>query len=118
MKLGATERPSATRLSVSSSASRTNLPCTLSGSAPSLSSTASRIGNTPRARPCLRSSSMLASAWPVCSSLIISSNIRDSGTFASSGPIATIGARVLGSIVNPSLAAKRTARRMRTGSSR
>ena len=59
-----------------------------------------------------------ASAWPVCSSLIISSKVRDCGTLSSSAAISLIGARVLASISKPSLAAKRTTRMMRTGSSR
>ena len=115
-KLGATGLPSPTRRSVSASASRTNSRC---AALPRLSSSSvSSTGKVPRCRPCLRSSSMLASECPVCSSLIISSNRRDGGTFSSSVDIAWIGARVFGSISKPSLAAKRTARMMRTGSSR
>jgi hypothetical protein len=52
------------------------------------------------------------------SSLSISSNTRAAGTLSISGAITAIGSRVAGSIVNCSLAAKRTTRSMRTGSSR
>ena len=76
MKLGATGRPSPTRRSVSASASCTKR--SRCGLPPGLPCTASRIGNTPRCSPCLRSSSRLFSAWPVCSSLIISSKIARS----------------------------------------
>ena len=116
MKLGTTARPSATRLSVSDSAKRTNFSRVALGR--SLASTASSTGNRPRSRPCFFSSSMLRSEWPVCISLTISSNSREGGTFARSADNARIGLRVAGSISKPSLAAKRTARMMRTGSSR
>ena len=75
----------------------------------------------PLAMPSLRNCSMVAMAWPVCSSLSISSNMRLCGTSASSACDCTSGAAVLASMVKPrglSLAAKRTARMMRTGSSR
>ena len=93
-KLGATGLSSPTRRSVSASASCTNF------SRPSWrcasSSTASRIGNTPRVQALLAQLFELTPAHgPVCSSLIISSNRRDAGTFSSSAAISRIGARVL-----------------------
>jgi hypothetical protein len=86
MKLGATARPSATRRSVSASARSTKLlpqrvrPLGMQHGV--------EDGEHARSSPCLRSSSMLRSAWPVCSSLIISSNRRDAGTLASSAHLA------------------------------
>ena len=71
--------------------------------------------------PATSSCSIVASEWPVCSSLSISSNRRLCGTSASKVWHSRSGAAVLGSSLNPSglsLAAKRTARMMRTGSSR
>ena len=61
---------------------------------------------------------MLARAWPVCSSLTISSNRREAGTLARRAAAAFIGLAVALSISNPSLAVKRTTRSRRTGSSR
>jgi hypothetical protein len=55
----------------------------------------------PRARPSFLSCSTLASAWPVCSSLSISSNSRLCGTSASSGLTSTSGRAVLGSSRKP-----------------
>ncbi|EKD96782.1 MAG: hypothetical protein ACD_23C01268G0001 [uncultured bacterium] len=75
----------------------------------------------PCAMPSALSCSIEASAWPVCSSLSISSNRRLCGTSASSALDLTSGDAVLGSSLKPSplsLAAKRMARMMRTGSSR
>ena len=97
MKLGATARPSATRRSVSCSARRTNF----SRAAPlgPCASAASSTGNTPPpcpTRPNFFSCSMLASAWPVCMSLTISSNNREIGTLDSSADIARTGRSVPG----------------------
>jgi len=58
---------------------------------------------------------MQATAWPLISSFSISSNRRAAGTFSIRIPIRWIGSRVASSIWNPSLAAKRTARSIRTG---
>ncbi|MDT4845383.1 hypothetical protein FQZ97_793680 [compost metagenome] len=75
----------------------------------------------PVPRPVALSCSTLASEWPVCSSLSISSNKRLCGTSASRLRDEASGSSVLASNLKPrplSLAAKRTARMMRTGSSR
>ncbi|CFO02177.1 Uncharacterised protein [Bordetella pertussis] len=57
-------------------------------------------------------------AWPQVSSLSISSNRREAGTFSIRLAMVRIGCRVAVSMLPFSLAAKRTARSMRTGSSR
>ena len=64
------------------------------------------------------STSRLATAWPVCSSLTISSNRREPGTWARLTAMACTGLRVLGSTLKPSFATKRATRKRRTGSSR
>jgi hypothetical protein len=78
----------------------------------------SSMGRTPWCRPSARSCRTPRSAWPDISSFIISSNRRAEGMRSSMLASSAMGARVAGSIWNSSLAAKRAARSMRTGSSR
>ena len=113
-KLGATGLPSPTRRSVSCKAVLTN-------SSSERATTTSKSGYMPFCKPSTFNCATLASAWPVCKSLSISSNKRLCGTSAKSLSMRFKGAAVLASSENPrslSLATKRTARMMRTGSSR
>ncbi|MNS97641.1 hypothetical protein D3C72_1319820 [compost metagenome] len=111
-KPGDTGLPACTRRSVLSSASCTKrwpIGC---------SSATSSSGSRPLCRPALRSSCSEAQACPDISSFSISSNRRALGTLWISGASSAIGSRVASSIEKPVLAAKRTTRSMRTGSSR
>ena len=78
----------------------------------------SSSGSRPCDRPCARRLFSVSTAWPDSSSFCISSNRRAGGTFWMRPASFGIGAAVLASIATPTLAARRTARSMRTGSSR
>ena len=109
-KLGLMVLPARTRASVRSSASSTKC------SPPGCSSTTSSSGSRPLCRLSARSWRRQSMAWPQVSSLSISSNRREAGTFSIRSAMVPMGWRVAGSMVPLSLAAKRTARSMRTGS--
>ena len=118
-KLGATARPSATRRSVSASASCDEALSRRRGCCAS-SSIASRIGNTPRCRPVLAQlldAGQRMAGLQQLDHLVEQARRRHVGRAARA--IGRIGARRSSARCSkPSLAAKRTTRTMRTGSSR
>ena len=105
-KPGVTGLSSAMRLSVLAIASLTR---------PSFGSVAGkRIGD----KSCSQSNSQACSAHPAKNILFISSNSRAGGIAVNSSAVGAIASCTASSISKPSLAAKRTARRILTGSSR
>ena len=82
------------------------------------SSMTSSIGRRPWCSPRARKSTTQANACPDSSNFSISSNNRDGGTLRNNGARSPMGAALASSICIASLAAKRTARNILTGSSR
>ncbi|MNY30293.1 hypothetical protein D3C86_1643920 [compost metagenome] len=105
--------PRRIRSSVLASAWRIRLP-TYSGSR---LRAAALAGNSGANRPYSQSRSKVRSPWPARNSLRTSSNRREAGMSLSRWASWRIGAALCFSMSKPSLAAKRTARSMRTGSS-